>query len=188
MSYIGQTEQAPEIEKFEGFTVSVPPPVEEGTYSATLTGFDAWDWDSPDGVLPRLSWKFDVVVDGTVVALSGITGRPIQGERIHVKSKAATWLAALVGAASISDGASFDLSGLVGKSCLVGVGPRKKDGEPEVQNVMAAPRQTASQPVSQPAPQPVPAPVVTPPPAVPVQAPPLPTPSSAATEFDDLPF
>jgi len=139
-------ESAPdhEVQPFTGFTVNVPPPVEDGTYSASLVSFEAWDWTSPDGdLVPLLTWHFDVEVGDAVVDISGVSGRPLPGEKVHVKSKAVAWLTGLVGAANIHNDVAFDPPTLIGKRCLVSVGPRKKDGEPEVQNVMALPKGSA---------------------------------------------
>ena len=126
-----------ESEVFEGFTISAPPPLEEGaTYPATVTGFKRVNFIDRETNEPKtlISWKFAVEVEGEAYELEGTTSTAT-----GPMSKAYGWLVAILGAPAVKGGSYIGPAALIGRECLVTIGMDKNDF-PRVAAVTSMPK------------------------------------------------
>jgi len=117
------------------------PDVEPGTYPVTVANVVAKtitgtvnEYNPTGADQDVFEWTFNVDTDDEeVIEINGLTSR-----MTGPSSKLAKWIEALLGAAALQPGATFDLPDLLGKSALAKVGLNKK-GYSRVEDLMAKP-------------------------------------------------
>lgn len=119
-------------EAFDEFVIEGAPAIDPGTYPATLTNLSKKTFQADGEERTIVIWEFGIEVDGQGQTIEGVTSKAT-----GPKSKAFGWLVALLGATKVTTGDRFRRSDLIGRECLVEVGPDPKSGWPKVHDVMA---------------------------------------------------
>jgi len=122
-------------------TVGAIVTVEPGTYPATLTNLEDFDYDDGEGKKVLRRWTFaltdELDSDGNPAVLDGVSSLAL-----GPKSKAFGWISALLGRTP-DKGEQITRSMLVGKACLVTV-VEKDDGYSKIEAVVPAPKKRAA--------------------------------------------
>jgi hypothetical protein len=155
-------------------TVGVVVTIDPGTYPATLTNIEDFDYDDGEGKKILRRWTFNLSdeldSEGNPANIDGVSSLAL-----GPKSKAFAWMGALLGRTP-EKGEQITRSMLVGRECLVTV-VLTVDGYSKIKEVVPLPRKrTAGTSPSAPATAPFP------------DSPPARLEAAGAIDVDDIPF
>jgi hypothetical protein len=118
--------KAPEMEPVAELAFGPDIDLPDGPHEAVLKSVDRFAYE--DKWLLR--WTFIVQTDDGPVYPEGVSS-----ESASLKSKAATWVAAILGQGAVAPGTSWRVSDLLGKACVITTEKKEDTGFPKVVSV-----------------------------------------------------